>query len=103
MFREFSKCRNVRLTWSGLKHALRDEQCHTAPPGTGVSARPVGRLVSISYPCYIRAKIGYTLMSMIRVYADTSVFGGPFDEEFQTVSSSEGLWNHRDIFPFGGY
>src|SRR5262245_61418020 len=25
-------------------------------------------------------------MSPIRVYADTSVFGGPFDEEFQTVS-----------------
>jgi len=25
-------------------------------------------------------------MSDIRVYADTSVFGGPFDEEFQTVS-----------------
>ncbi|MGH7824479.1 MAG: type II toxin-antitoxin system VapC family toxin [Candidatus Binatia bacterium] len=25
-------------------------------------------------------------MSIIRVYADTSVFGGPFDEEFQTVS-----------------
>jgi len=25
-------------------------------------------------------------MSAIRVYADTSVFGGPFDEEFQTVS-----------------
>lgn len=25
-------------------------------------------------------------MSIVRVYADTSVFGGPFDEEFQTVS-----------------
>lgn len=27
-------------------------------------------------------------MSIIRVYADTSVFGGPFDEEFATVSST---------------
>jgi hypothetical protein len=27
-------------------------------------------------------------MSVIRVYADTSVFGGPFDEEFQTASST---------------
>ena len=25
-------------------------------------------------------------MSVIRVYADTSVFGGAFDEEFQTAS-----------------